>query len=207
MTASVTAGVFRTGVLAVVTALVVCARAASGGEVPVMETAAIPPGQEALFAAMLGRGADLPDGCRFADGEIERTFVRGTYDCSGAASVIELRHTTDAPAAATRTEKIALVVIEGAPPAGLVTALGKLVREREGAFEWLQPKNDSPSTTREPGCASLAPLPRALDPYFPGCYPLRAAVLVGAAQTAAIVLGLAFGLLLLYRTPDRHDAP
>jgi hypothetical protein len=154
---------------------------------------------------MLGRGATLPDACAFATGQIERTVVRGVYDCPGGEVVLELRHPSDAPANTTGTEKIAIVTMRGTPPAALLAALQERIREREGTFEWLRPKTKS-GTTREPGCRELAPLPSILDPFFPGCYPLPAALLVGIAQTMVMVLGLGYGLLELYRTSIASNA-
>jgi hypothetical protein len=157
----------------------------------------IPPGQEELFAAMLGRGATLPEGCAFATGQIERTLVRGVYTCSGERIVVELRHPSAAPADAARTAKIAIVTTEGAPPAALLASLRERVREREGAFAW--PEVAKVRSTRVPGCKTLAPLPGWLAPYFPGCYPLFAAVLVGFVQTIVMMVGLGYGLLRLFR--------
>lgn len=159
----------------------------------------IPPGKEDLFAAMLGRGAALPDGCVFATGQIERTLVRGAYTCSGERIVVELRHPSAAPADAVRTAKLAIVTTEGTPPAALLASLRERIREREDAFAW--PEAPRVRSTRVPGCKTLAPLPGWLAPYFPGCYPLFAAVLVSLAQTIVLVLGVGYGLLRLFRAP------
>lgn len=159
----------------------------------------IPPGNEELFAAMLGRGATLPDGCAFATGQIERTLVRGSYTCSGERIVVELRHPSAAPADAMRTAKLAIVATEGTPPAALLASLRERVQEREDGFSW--PAIPKIRSTRVPGCKTLAPLPAWLAPYFPACYPLFAAVLVGLAQTIVMVLGVGYGLLRLFRAP------
>lgn len=166
---------------------------------PALGTVFIPPGHEELFAAMLGRGAPLPDGCAFATGQIERTLVRGVYSCSGDQVVVELRHPSAAPADADRTAKIAIVTTQGSPPAALLATLRERIREREGSFAW--PAAPKVRSTRVPGCKTLAPLPSWLAPYFPGCYPLLAAVLVGAVQTLVVVAGLGYGLLRLFRAP------
>jgi len=186
-------------------AVIASPRAARAADAPparapeTLGTVFIPPGHEELFAAMLGRGAPLPDGCTFATGQIEPTLVRGVYSCSGDRVVVELRHPSAAPADADRTAKIAIVTTEGKPPTALLTTLRERIREREGAFAW--PEAPKIRATRIPGCKTLAPLPSWLAPYFPGCYPLLAAVLVGLAQTIVMAAGMGFGLLRLFRAP------
>ncbi len=197
------------GLLACIGMALASPQAARGAGAPLRATAAIetttiPPGLEELFAAMLGRGAALPGGCAFTTGQIERTLVRGVYSCPDDEVVLELRHLSAAPADTARTEKIAIVTMRGTPPAALLAALEERIREREGAFEW--PKTKRAQPTRKPGCMDLAPLPSFLDPYFPGCYPLFAAVLVGIAQITVMVLGLGYGLLQLYRTGRSPNA-
>jgi hypothetical protein len=188
----------------------VCPQSARGDEVPrghiatAIGQAVIPPGQEDLLAAMLGRGAELPEACGFAAGQVERSIVRGVYRCPGGEVVIELRHPTVAPMAASRTEKIALVTVRGTPPAALLAALMERVRQREGAFEWLTPK--VPQAEAAPGCNASFPLPGILGSYVPDCYPRFAAVLVGLGQTLVIVLGLTYGLIRLYRSPSSSNA-
>jgi MYXO-CTERM domain-containing protein len=96
----------------------------------------IPPGQEALLAEMLGRGAALPGQCEFAGGQVDRQVVVGTYKCPGGEVVIELRHPNTAPPDQPRSEQFAVVVRSGAAPAELTTSLVERVRDREGDFEW-----------------------------------------------------------------------
>jgi hypothetical protein len=96
----------------------------------------IEPGAEALFADMLGSGQTLPAGCTFGDGQIERTSVLGTYTCGGAQVVLQLLHPELAPRGAVRTQRFAVTVKRGTPPAGLVEAVAERVRARETAFEW-----------------------------------------------------------------------
>jgi hypothetical protein len=96
----------------------------------------VPPGQEELLGAMLGKGATLPDGCKMTGGEVDYTVVRGTYQCPGGEVVIELTHPSKASGAATRTERFAITVRSGSPPAGLMPALVSLIRSREASFEW-----------------------------------------------------------------------
>lgn len=106
---------------------------------PAPEGAVVPPGKEELLADMLGRGAALPGRCTFASGSIEHAVVRGRYDCPAGGVVLELRHPDTAPADVPRTGKFAIVLLSGAPPAGLVEALQSRLRTGEGAFEWLVP--------------------------------------------------------------------
>jgi len=98
----------------------------------------IPPGQEEALATMLGRGAPLPGDCAFTNGQVERTSVIATYRCGAGEVVIDLRHPSDAPADAPRTERFALVVRGGTAPDGLRDALLQRLREHEGAIEWKQ---------------------------------------------------------------------
>lgn len=163
--------------------------------------AVILPGQEEIFADMLGRGATLPDGCTFTGGQVEQTAARGTYDCSGNEIAIELRHPTTAPPDGTAAEKITVVTVRGTPPAALLAALRERVRQREGAFEWAPPKAGVKTLEHEAprGCWAAAPLENRLGPYVPGCYPRFLALMVAVAQCFAIVLGLGYGLVRLYR--------
>ncbi|MDX2166790.1 MAG: hypothetical protein SF182_06990 [Deltaproteobacteria bacterium] len=171
-----------------------------------IDGAVIPPGQEELFAAMLGRGAALPDGCTFSTGQIEQSVVRGAYECPGGTVTFELRHLSAAPADATRTEKLALVTIGGTPPAALLETLEGRIRQREGEFVWVVPtvRPTVVAPAYVPQCVSAVSLPSSLEPYFPACYPLFAAVLIGTAQTSVVLLGLGCGLLQLYRSTSRR---
>jgi hypothetical protein len=148
--------------------------------------AVIPAGREELFAAMLGRGAMLPEGCAFVAGAVEHTLVRGVYHCGGSEVEIELRHPSDAPGAAVRTDRLAIVPTRGAPPAALLAALQQRISEREGAFAWSEIKPDSEHRMR-------------FEPDFPERYTLAAALLVAIGQVLAIALGLGSGLRHLYR--------
>jgi hypothetical protein len=203
--------------------LLLSPRAARSDETPerhVTPTAVIPPGQEDLFAAMLGRGAALPDGCAFVTGQIERAVVRGVYKCVGGEVVVELRHPFTAPRQAGHTEKIAIVTARGTPPAALLAALEERIRERESAFEWVWPKPTEPAPKEAASrgaaakdavpnptsvCGAPAGPPGIFGSYAPDCYPRFAAVLVGIAQTMVMVLGLGYGLVQLYRTPSSSN--
>ena len=96
----------------------------------------IQPGAEPLFADMLGSGQTLPGGCTLSDGQIERTSVLATYTCGGGQVVLQLLHPEIAPPGGVRTQRFAVTMKSGGPPAGLVEAVAERIRAREAAFEW-----------------------------------------------------------------------
>jgi hypothetical protein len=96
----------------------------------------VPPGQEALLSTMLGRGAALPDKCKFAGGGADGTLIRSTYACPSGEVVLELTHPSNATPNATHTENFAIIVEHGAPPEALIDALVALIRPAEADFEW-----------------------------------------------------------------------
>ena len=96
----------------------------------------IPPGAEQLFLDALGSGQVLPGGCTFSGGEIGQTSVLGTYTCDGGQVVLQLLRPEKARPGAVRTQRFAIAVRSGAPPAGLVEAIAERVGVREGGFEW-----------------------------------------------------------------------
>src|SRR5207302_9239562 len=95
------------------------------GAAPVLAQVILP-GQEDVLAAMLGSGVALPDGCTFADGQVERTIVRATYRCPSGDVIIELSHRGVSDPRAIRTERFVLSVIAGSPPDHLLGALEAL---------------------------------------------------------------------------------
>jgi hypothetical protein len=99
------------------------------------ERYAIEPSAEPLFADMLGIGQTLPGGCAFSDGKIERTSVRATYTCGDGQVVLQLLHPAST-SGGVRTQRFAIIVKSGVPPAGLVEAVADRTRAREAAFEW-----------------------------------------------------------------------
>jgi hypothetical protein len=103
-----------------------------------MPERAIPPGQDALLATMLGRGETLPGGCRFAGGHVAATVVFGDYDCVDGAVAIELHDPAEAPSNAVRTDTFAIVVRSGTAPAELITALMARIQAHEAKLEWTQ---------------------------------------------------------------------
>jgi hypothetical protein len=102
----------------------------------------IQPGVEPLFGEMLGIGQTLPGGCTLSDGQIERTAVLATYACGGGQVVLQLLHPGIAPRDAVRTQRFAVTVKRGAPPAGLIDAVAERIRAREAAFEWTSVDGD-----------------------------------------------------------------
>src|SRR5712691_618151 len=102
------------GTLAAVIRALVFAGVVSGAA-PVLAQVILP-GQEDVLAAMLGSGVTLPDGCTFADGQVERAVVRATYRCPSGDVVIELSHRDVPDPRAIRTERFALSVVAGSPP-------------------------------------------------------------------------------------------
>lgn len=100
------------------------------------EEYAILPGAESLLGDMLGAGQTLPGGCTLGDGQIDRTAVVAGYTCGGEQVVLQLLHPGVAPRGAVRTQRFAVTVKSGAPPAGLVDAVAERIRAREAAFEW-----------------------------------------------------------------------
>jgi hypothetical protein len=97
----------------------------------------VPPGQENLLADMLGRGAALPGECQLSNGDINGPVVAGTYTCATGQVIFELRHPDQAPADVPRTDKFAVVLKSGTPPAGLSDALLASIKSHEAQFKWL----------------------------------------------------------------------
>src|SRR5689334_23207821 len=67
--------------------------AAEGGGEPV-----IPPGQEALLAAMLGRGGVVAEGCQLTNADVEYDVVKATYRCPWGEVTVDLAHASRATA-------------------------------------------------------------------------------------------------------------
>src|ERR1700688_3359491 len=71
---------------------------------------AIPPGQEELVAAMLGRGETLPGGCALAGGGPDHTLIKAVYACPSGDVVFELDHPSTAADTATQTANFAITL-------------------------------------------------------------------------------------------------
>jgi len=107
------------------------ARSAVGAE-PV-----VPPGQDALMAAMFGAGIVLPGPCAFVDGVANGPVIRATYQCPTGPVVFGLTHVSAASDGAIQTARFAITLAAGSPPGELVDALVWLVGSRESAFQWV----------------------------------------------------------------------
>jgi hypothetical protein len=98
----------------------------------------IRPGQEDLVARMLGRGEALPGSCRLAGGQIAGAVIHATYACGNDKVSLQLVHPSRAPDNARLTKTLALLVVDGSPPAGLVDAVAEHVRRAEQALGSLE---------------------------------------------------------------------
>ena len=96
----------------------------------------IPPGQEEILGAMLGKDGGLPGDCHLTTGDVEKTVVKATYACPGGEVVVELAHPAAAAENATRTEKFAVRIDRGTPPPDFQGALLARIRQRETEFRW-----------------------------------------------------------------------
>jgi len=136
--------------------VLICAISSVHAGVTLAETTApryaIAPGQEELLAEMLGRGAELPGGCRMTSGSVERDRARASYDCAGGTAEVVLGQPQAAPAGALPTDKFGVSVRSGSPPAGFVDALTDRIRSAEAGFRWSR--------------LGETPIPHALD-YSP----------------------------------------
>jgi hypothetical protein len=97
----------------------------------------VPPGQDDLLAAMLGRGIPLPDGCSFAGGQADGAVIRAAYACPTGAVVFDLVHPTNQVASNVQTASFALTLQSGSPSDAFVVALMSLIHSREGSFHWI----------------------------------------------------------------------
>jgi hypothetical protein len=112
-------------------------------EAPISDEPVVPPGQDQLLATMLGRGASLPDGCKFAGGVADGPTIRATYSCPSGEVVYELAHPSAAAEAPVQTDRFAVVLESGAPPEALSDVLSSLIRSREEGFEWKAPPDET----------------------------------------------------------------
>ncbi len=103
----------------------------------VAQMRAIPPGQEALVATMLGSRATFPAGCRLTGAEIRATAIRARYACdAGRSPTLELRDVEGSPEGSLRAGPFAITTPDGPAPDGLTDAVAALVRANAGAWRW-----------------------------------------------------------------------
>jgi hypothetical protein len=120
----------------IVACLCVPAATANGDELPFHEPV-VPPGNNTLLADMLGRGAALPDDCKFAGGGADGPIIRGNYTCPSGEVIFALVYPDNAASPNARTERFAITVESGAPPPEMIDVVASLVRSHEVEFEWL----------------------------------------------------------------------
>jgi hypothetical protein len=100
---------------------------------------AIPPGEEELIGAMLGRGMTFHD-CTLTSGGVQYTVIKATYNCLlGGEVTFELAHPRNAAGASTLTGQFAIKVQSGSPPPAFQEALTSLIRSQEANFVWSWP--------------------------------------------------------------------
>ena len=152
---------------------------------------------------MLGTGETLPGDCKLAGGSIERTSVVARYDCSGGRTVaVELRHPSDAPQAATRTERFAIVA-RGPAPAGFVDAIARRVAAAEAHFRWMAAP---PAVAAAPPAAAPSGPPPIGVEAVQGAPAVVFLVAVLAAPLA-VVAGVLWSLLAGLGAPPRRGEP
>lgn len=162
-------------------ALLLCAflSAAAAQAAPAGEPV-IPPGQEEVLAEILGQGKAFPAGCTLTGGRIDPTAVTGEFECPGGGVTLELRHPSRAPENSVRTERFAIVVRGGSPPAAFSDAFESWVRSHESAFEWKQlPPTPSPRPSLPSPQETSAPRsswPDRLARFTPFLVPLAGAL-------------------------------
>lgn len=95
----------------------------------------IPSGQEEQLSNMLGKGVELPGGCRWGGAAIERTIITSRYTCGTANHVVTLCHPEDpCPQPATVTTKV--FALSSDLPAPAFEALVARLGAEEASFRW-----------------------------------------------------------------------
>jgi hypothetical protein len=125
----------------------------------------IPPGNEKLFAALLGTGKPLPAGCRLTGATIEQRLVVAEYACGEARAIVELHHPAEAPDAGVKTERFALVP-RGDVREALLEAVESRVRAGERAFAWSD-EAAAPAAAGAPSPSGQPPPPSGQPPRPP----------------------------------------
>ena len=98
---------------------------------------AIPPGEERLIAAMLGKGTRIGT-CKLTKSRVEYTVITATYKCRRAGRVtLELCHPRNVTAPSfVQTQQFAITLQSGSPPLGFQDALVARIRSKEADFVW-----------------------------------------------------------------------
>lgn len=97
---------------------------------------AIPPGEERLIEAMLGRGTRIGK-CKLIKSRVEYTVITAIYKCRDDGRVtLELCHPMNATAPSIQTGQFAITLESGSPSLGLLDALVSRIRPREADFVW-----------------------------------------------------------------------
>lgn len=97
--------------------------------------AVIPPGEERLIAAMLGKAKRVRR-CKLSSGGVEYTTIKATYECPDGPVSLELGHPQSTTDESIQTEQFAMTLLSGSPPKGFQEALLSRIRPREGQFAW-----------------------------------------------------------------------
>lgn len=136
---------------------------------------AIPSGQEELMLDMLGRGAELPDGCELSGITTAREVIVATYSCGERRPVLELRHSETALDEGLRTTKF-VVRADGDSVPSLLPAVAPIIERHEASFQWM-------ALSVPPG--SLGRTPSASAEF--GWTKAATAALLGLAMSLALI--------------------
>lgn len=123
--------------------LLVAAPALAGGD-PTM-VFVLAPGQEALLADALGKGTELPGGCRWDGADVDRDIVSSRYVCAPGDRRVALTLTLAPPGPERASAANAVFSIESrdAPPA-LIAAVTARANERAASLQWSEVQRQPP---------------------------------------------------------------
>ena len=152
--------------------------------------AVIPPGQEALVADLLGKGATLPDRCSLLSGTINGDGITANYSCASGTFSLVLTHADRSTPGAIRTKKFS-ISRRGEAPSQVLDTLIERVRAGEEAFEWRRLAGAKENVEREQAARDNASArsrskSAAKPPYSPKRerLPWLALLLLGSAALA-----------------------
>lgn len=100
----------------------------------------VPAGQEELILTMLGKGAELPDGCALGNVTIDVSYILASYGCDAQTVSLKLAHPSAVANPPRRTESFSILPAEGPAAPTLIDAVTAIVRQQESQFQWFQPK-------------------------------------------------------------------